>query len=151
MHIVIPIRDIWMRYAEDSRALSNMGIKVEEVVHLAFGYAAATCQMAPTIHSHRGFHIFEHVTNLLVDRLPHTDDRLPFSRQSAYGAVGADIRVHQVVDIVGEVSRMLVDAVTSLLGSFPPQLRLLRFAGPDLVLIIDEETRGFLCDRVSQG
>jgi len=149
MYIVIPIQDIWKRFAEDSRALGSMGVTVKDVVHLAFGYAAASCIATSVALPHRGFHIFESVTNLLVDRLPQTD-RLPFSRQSAYGA-NADTRVHQVVDIVGEVSHMLADAVTRQLGSFPPNLRLLRFVGPDLVLIINEEDRDFLCDSVAEG
>ena len=149
MLIVIPIQDIWRRFAEDSRVLSNMGITVKDIVHLAFGYAAASCVTSDVALPHRGFHIFEAVSNLLVDRLPQPD-RLPFPRQSAYGALG-DPRLHQVVDIVGEVSQMLADAVIHQLGSFPPQLRLLRFVGPDLVLIINEEDRDFLRNSGTEG
>lgn len=147
MQIVIRIQDIWTRYAEDSLALKNVGVTVEEVVHLAFGYAVLTCQTRPVSLGHRaGGDIFTLVTNLLADRLP-IDDRLPGLRQSVYG--GHSAIVYKVVDMVGEISHMLADAVIQQLGTFPPYLRLLRFVGPDLVLILNEEHRESLSYRIA--
>lgn len=119
-------------------------------MRLAYGYAVLSSNPGP-IHrpyqGHQGYHIFQKVADLLVDRLP-IKDRLPVTRQSVYG-VGEDKIVYQVVDIIGEVSRMLADAVISQIGSFPPQLRLERFIGPDLVLAINEENRDSLRNRVA--
>lgn len=150
MVIVIAIRDVWHRYGDDSRVLSNVGIKVEEVVQLAFGFAAISCQTSCLRTT--SCDIVGVVSELLrsrrqeieivgtVDKLEqikqrqhkvHTS-RLPFMRQSGYGH--NDPEVFRIVDIVGEISHMLVDAVIRQVGHFPPKLRLLKFIGKDLVL-----------------
>lgn len=151
MQIVIGIRDIWVRYEEQSKALLNLGIEVQDVVKLAYGYAAVSAQPKGTpvfgLHD-RGNDIMTLAKNLLIDRLPH-DDRLPFSRQSGYGI--GDRTVFQLVDIVGEISLMLVDAVIKQVGSWPPQLTLFRFLGPDLVLHLSEEHSGIVRHRFAQG
>lgn len=140
MIIVIKIQEIWQRYEEESLALKNVGISVEEAVHLAFGFAALSTQPVIGSSSHRaGYSIFTIIRNKLFEQTG-TIDRPPLSRGSGYGLnIDDDRKVFWVVDVIGEISRMLADAVIHQLGSFPPQLRLLRFIGPDPVLIINEE------------
>ncbi|WJJ55222.1 hypothetical protein [Xanthomonas phage RTH11] len=137
MLIVIAIQDIWKRFGEDSQALQNIGLQVEDVVKLAYGYACLTNR--PYAHEAMipvSANIFTAVRDLLVDRLPF-DDRLPFTRQSGYGV--NDQVVHRVVDIVGEISQMLSDAVIRQVGHFPAGLILQRLMGPDLVLYYNTE------------
>lgn len=136
--IVIAIREIWERYEEDSRALQHCGLSVQDAVFLAFGFAALSNRSA---WSHTSIpvppDIFTAVRNLLIERLPMDDDRLPFTRQPGYGV--DDLIVYRVVDIVGEISHMLSNAVNRQLGSFPPDLQLNRFTGLDLVLHLNNE------------
>ena len=149
MIIVIAIRDIWRRYDEESRALTNMGLTVPEVVRLAFGYATLSVRPDAVVATHTGqSNIFATVRNLLVDRMPYRD-RLPFSRQSGYGL--DDQAVYKVVDIIGEISLMLADAVIAQLGSFPPQLRMSRCIGQDLTLIYNEEHSPYVHRRLDEG
>lgn len=149
MYIIISIHDIWRRYTEQSIALQNVGLEVKDVVHLAFGFAAISASPGPVVGVHQSSgNIFTEVSNLLVDRLPLTN-RLPFTRQPAYGV--NDTIVYHVVDIIGEISQMLIDAVVNQIGSFPPQLRLLHLTGPDLVLTISEEGRELLRDCQTQS
>ncbi len=138
--IVIAIREIWARFEEDSHALLNSGLTVRDAVFLAYGFAVLSNlrygqqSMTPT------GDIFSAVRNLLIDRLPMDDtrlSRLPFSRQSGYGV--DDQMVYRVVDIVGEISQMLSNAVIHQLGHFPPNLQLSRFTGLDLVLHLNNE------------
>lgn len=144
MQIIISINDIWRRYTEQSLALKNVGVDVNRVIHIAYGYAVVSANAEAVYPTHTtGRNIFTEVSSLLIDRLPH-NDRLPFTRQSAYGG-NNDTLVYHVVDLIGEISQMLIDAVVHQLGSFPPHLRLLRFVGPDLVLTTNnEEDREFL-------
>jgi hypothetical protein len=134
MIIVIKIQDIWKRYDEETRALRNIGISIEDAVKLAYGFAVVSCHPCPVVPAQRSrADVFTAIRNLLVDRIDAID-RLPFSRQSGYG--GNDRELFLAADIVGEISRMLADAVIQQLGSFPPKLRLTRFIGPDLVLTL---------------
>lgn len=152
MQIVISIQDIWRRYEEQSRALLNLGVEVEDVVKLAYGFAAISAQPnLPYVHGvthQHGNDIITLARNLLIDRLPH-DDRLPFSRQSGYGI--GDQTVFHLVDVVGEISLMLVDAVVKQVGSWPMELRLYRFVGPDLVLYLREDHSEIVRHRIAQS
>ncbi len=136
--IIIAIRDIWIRFEEESQALTHAGLSVEDAVKMAFGYAALSNrrpwgrQTVPV-----AVDIFTAVRNLLIDRLPMDDDRLPFTRQSGYGV--NDMLVYRVVDIIGEISHMLSNAVIMQLGQFPANLQLNSFTGLDLVLHLNSE------------
>ena len=150
MYITIAIREIWKRFDEDSLRLKHLGLRVPDLLQLAFGYAALSTYPETPPHSPRYYRtdIFTAVRNLLIDRMPHSD-RLPFTRQSGYGV--DDQLIYQVVDMIGEISRMLADAVIRQLGSFPLQLRLFRCIGPDLILLLDEDSREFVHHRSSDS
>lgn len=149
MIIVIAIRDIWRRFDEESLALKNLGLEVPEVIQLAFGYAALSAYPGPVVLPHStSNNIFVAVKTLLQDRLPH-NDRLSFTRQSGYGL--GDQVVYKVVDIVGEISSMLADAVIQQLGSFPPQLRFGRCLGKDLTLTLEQGHTLHAHRRFAQG
>lgn len=136
--LVIAIRDIWERFEEDSHALANCGLSVKDAVYLAYGYASLSNRpRASDLRIPVGDSIFTAVRSLLTDRLPMEDDRLPFSRQPGYGV--NDQMVYRVVDIVGEISHMLSNAVIRQLGSFPAYLELSKFTGKDLVLQLNTE------------
>ena len=134
MIIVIKIQDIWKRYDEESLALKNIGISIKDAVKLAYGFAAVSCHPHPVASVQRSrVDVFSALQNLLVDQIGLWG-HLPCRMQSVYGENCRELFL--AADIIGEISRMLADAVIEQLGSFPPKLRLSRFIGPDLVLTL---------------
>jgi hypothetical protein len=136
MVIVIKIQDIWIRHDEESLALCNVGLSVKEAVTMAFGFAAISQLPANTsIATYGRCDIVSAVRDVMSNHLSAID-RLPLPRKSGYGLEDVDNNrgVLWIVERIGEISHMLADAVIKQLGTFPPQLRLLRFIGQDLVL-----------------
>lgn len=138
MIIVIAIRDIWQRYDHDSLVLGRVGVCPKAVIKLAFGFACLSCQseIAKNIHSIAAPNVFNAVNQLIGGR-DLDINRLPAKRQSIYDPHFSD--TYRIVDIVGEISRMLVDAVIRQIGSFPARLTLHRFIGHDIVLKYPED------------
>lgn len=133
MIIVIPIREIWQRFDEQSAGLKNLGVTVELAVQTAFGFAVQSAQ-GQAMQSPQSAVSFEmlvlHLLRLLNDQLP-SNGQLVYDRNSP--------QLHHLVDVIGEISYMLADTVIRQLGQFPLTLRLERFTGPDLVLSLDDE------------
>lgn len=136
MQIIVSINDVRHRYDEEnSRVLTNLGLKLEDLVSYAFGFMVGSMQ------SHRPLaqfgmrghdDIFAHVTRLLNDQLP-IEGRLVYARNHP--------SVHRVVDMIGEISQILADDVVRQIGHVPANLTLTRFIGPDLILSVNEDYR----------
>lgn len=134
MQIIVSIRDVWERYGDQrSRFLANLGLQVEDLVHFAFGFMVMSQQPPPSRVDGVGMDsVFRQVARLL-------NDRLPAGQSVVYGP--SDPTVHRVVDAIGEISHLMADSVTRQIGSFPTDLRLLTFTGPDIILTTNENSR----------
>lgn len=144
MNIIVSIRDVWERFGEHrSRYLANLGLKVEDLVHIAFGFVVLSQHPRPKAGAVGMDAIFRQVARLLNDRLP--------AGQSVVYAP-SDATVHRLVDAIGEISHLMADSVTRQIGGLPPDLRLLSFTGPDIILTTNEDPREtHQCHRLTSG
>lgn len=127
MNILLHTHEIDSAWTLRYRGRDNPLLSKQEVVSLAFYFARATVNPSGANRPSTFQELQTQLRRKIIDRLPDM-------RQSDFCRV--DNMTADLIDLIGEFSRMIIDAVVRILGAFPSSAYLIRHVGPDLLICV---------------